>query len=59
MPTILPLYSLDDSIAHVIADNPNANTTESLFSFAKEATISAADACSIANNAPHRTLVFI
>ena len=60
MPTILPLYSLDDSIAHVIADNPNANTTESLLSFgAKEATISAADACSIANNAPHRTLVFI
>lgn len=59
MPTILPLYSLNDSIAHVIEDNPNAITTEARFpSGAKEAANSAAAACDIANNAPHRTLVF-
>lgn len=61
MLTILPLYSLDDSIAHVIEDSPNASTTGNSapsLPLGEMAIISPADAWNIANNAPHRTLVF-
>ncbi len=58
MPTILPLYSLDDSRADVIEAAPSATTTAKP-SLVLKATTTAVTANTVAKTALHTILIFI
>ncbi len=58
MPTILPLYSLDESRAEVTEANPNATATAES-SFILTATTTAVTANTVAKTALHTILIFI